>query len=247
MMVRSDGRSPDQPRPVSFEPGFLPHAEGSALVALGETRVICAVSVEETVPPFLRGRGVGWLTAEYRMLPRSTHVRTARDPSGRIDGRATEIQRLVGRSLRACVDRSRLGERTLIVDCDVLNADGGTRTAAITGAFVALALACRKLRDDGRLSLPPLSRQLAAISAGVVAGESMLDLSYSEDSVADIDCNAVMTVEFQLSAERDLGTDRQVDDLRRLTRFGIDRMLAAQRAVLDQVAPTLISSVLAES
>jgi ribonuclease PH len=251
-MIRSDGRSPDQARPVSFDLGFLPHAEGSTLVSLGDTRVICAVSVEESVPPFVRGQGVGWLTAEYRMLPRATHTRTPRDTAGRVDGRATEIQRLIGRALRASVDRTRLGERTLIVDCDVLNADGGTRTAAITGAFVAVTLACYKLLEAERIALTPVRRQLAAISAGIVQGEACLDLVYAEDSIADVDCNAVMTaqgetVEFQLSAERDLATDEGVDALRRLTRRGIDQMLAAQRAVLNQVSPTLLRRVLAAS
>jgi ribonuclease PH len=234
---RRDGRAPDQARPVRFTPGFLPQAEGSALIELGETRVICAASVEETVPPFLRGQGVGWLTAEYRMLPRSTNVRTPRDTGGRLDGRSTEIQRLIGRSLRACVDRVRLGERTLIVDCDVLNADGGTRTASITGGFVAVALACRKLLDASAITASPIVRQVAAISAGVVGGTTLLDLTYAEDSTADVDCNAVLTdrgetVEFQLSAERALPVDAQVQELLALTRRGIDAMLAAQAEVL---------------
>lgn len=251
-MTRADGREAAQARAVAFTPGFLPQAEGSVLIALGETRVICAVSVEESVPPFLKGQGIGWLTAEYRMLPRSTHVRSPRDSAGRIDGRATEIQRLIGRSLRAAVDRARLGERTLVVDCDVLNADGGTRTAAITGAFVAVALACGKLREAGRLDSPPLRRQVAAISAGIVGGHALLDLTYAEDSRADVDANAVLTdrgetVEFQLSAERDLPVDRQVEELRQLARLGITNLLAAQVAALRAAAPGLLEVVLREA
>lgn len=247
-MPRSDGRAPSEARPVAFTLDFLPHAEGSVLISLGETRVICAVSVEETVPPFLRGQGVGWLTAEYRMLPRSTHTRTSR-PDGRVDGRAVEIQRLIGRSLRACVDRSRLGERSLLVDCDVLNADGGTRTAAITGGFVAVAVACGRLLRKRLLTAAPLTRQVAAISAGIVDGEALLDLTYLEDSRADVDSNAVMTnrsevVEFQLSAERALATEDQVAELRRLTRAGISDMLRAQRAALDSAEPGLLDGVL---
>src|SRR5579883_1555019 len=192
-MNRPDLRAAGEPRPVRFTPGFLPFAEGSVLIELGNTRVICAVSVEEGAPPFLRGQGIGWVTAEYRMLPRATTTRTARVEGGRVDGRSTEIQRLIGRSLRAAVDRSRLGERTLIVDCDVLTADGGTRTAAITGGFVALALACERLRQAEMIEGRPLRRQVAAISAGIVQGAPILDLAYAEDSIADVDCNAVLT------------------------------------------------------
>lgn len=246
-MGRSDGRAPAEARPAAFTLDYLPHAEGSVLISLGETRVICAVSVEETVPPFLRGQGVGWLTAEYRMLPRSTHTRTSR-PDGRVDGRAIEIQRLIGRALRASVDRSRLGERTLLVDCDVLNADGGTRTAAVTGSFVAVALACDRLFRKQLIAHAPLTRQVAAISAGIVGGEALLDLTYVEDSRADVDSNAVMTdraevVEFQLSAERALATEDQVAELRRLTRAGISDMLRAQRAALDSAEPGLLGRV----
>jgi ribonuclease PH len=227
----------------------MPNAEGSALIELGDTRVVCTVSVEATVPPFLKGRGVGWLTAEYRMLPRSTRFRTPRDTSGRLDGRSTEIQRLIGRSLRAAVDRERLGERTLLVDCDVLGADGGTRTAAITGGFVALAVACGRLRADGTFGQPPLVRQVAAISAGLVDGVPLLDLTYDEDSTADVDCNAVLsdrfeTVEFQLSAERSLPSDDQVQRVIDLTRQGITRMLAAQREALERAVPGLLATVL---
>jgi ribonuclease PH len=244
-MVRADGRLDDECRPVKITLGFMPQAEGSALIELGDTRVICTVSVENHVPPFLVGRGQGWLTAEYRMLPRSTNTRTPRDSGGRIDGRSTEIQRLIGRSLRAAVDRSRLGERTLTVDCDVLNADGGTRTAAITGAWIALVLACARLRASGQISAPPVCRQVAAISAGIVQGRPLLDLAYAEDSVADVDCNTVLTerretVEFQLSSERELARPKQVDVLRSLTQHGIDVMLGIQRDVLHSADPTLL-------
>lgn len=237
-MPRRDGRAPDQVRPIELIPDFLPRAEGSVLISLGETRVICAASVEDGVPPFLRGRGVGWLTAEYRMLPRSTHTRTPR-AEARLDGRSTEIQRLIGRSLRAAVDRSLLGERTLVVDCDVLGADGGTRTAAITGAFVAVALAGEKLVRGGVLARSPIVRQVAAISAGVVDGAVLLDLTYPEDSAADVDANAVMTsqgetVELQVSAERGLATDAQIESIRGLTQLGISTMLRAQLDLLGR-------------
>jgi ribonuclease PH len=232
--------------------GYMPYAEGSVLVSLGSTRVICAVSVEAAVPPFLAGKGVGWLTAEYRMLPRSTLTRTPRDVTGRLDGRSTEIQRLIGRALRGAVDRNRLGERTLLVDCDVVQADGGTRTAAITGAWVAVALACARLRAAGTLAEPPLKRQVAAISAGVVAGVPLLDLAYVEDSTADVDCNAVMTdrgetIEFQLSAERELATNAQVDALRDLTAKGISDSLRFQREVLASADPSILDAVLSRA
>jgi ribonuclease PH len=249
-MTRSYGRYDDQTRPVRFELGFMPYAEGSALIHLGETRVICAVSVEDTVPPFIRGQGVGWLTAEYRMLPRSTAVRTPRDVGGRLDGRSTEIQRLIGRSLRAAIDRSKIGERTLTVDCDVLTADGGTRTAAISGAWVALVLACARLRERGVIAEAPLARQVAAISAGIVDDVPLLDLDYGEDSRADVDCNVVLTerqetVEFQLSSERRLATTDQVARLNLLTRHGVDAMRQAQLAALASGAPGSVDLALA--
>jgi ribonuclease PH len=222
----------------------MPFAEGSALIRLGETRVICTASVEETVPPFLKGRGVGWLTAEYRMLPRSTLTRTPRDTSGRLDGRSTEIQRLIGRSLRAALDRTRLGERTVTIDCDVIGADGGTRTAAITGGFVALALACARMREAGHIAQPPIIRQVAAISAGIVQGVPLLDLCYVEDSAADVDCNVVMSerrdvIEFQLSAEQTPATESQVERLQALSRLGISEMLRAQRDALLATLPAV--------
>ncbi len=218
---RVDGRAPDRPRPLRIEPGWLDHAEGSALVTCGSTRVLCAVSVEDRVPEFLRGSGRGWLTAEYAMLPRSTHTRSDRESAkGKIGGRTHEIQRLIGRSLRAVVDLDALGERTLFVDCDVLQADGGTRTTAINGAWVAVAQALGKLVDDGVLERNPLREPVAAISVGLVDGELLVDLAYREDSRAEVDANFVMTgsgglVEVQGTAEgrtfgrRDL--DRMLD------------------------------------
>lgn len=249
-MARLDGRASDAIRPVSLSLGYMPYAEGSVLIELGTTRVVCTASVEETVPPFLRGQGVGWLTAEYRMLPRSTLTRTPRDSGGRLDGRSTEIQRLIGRSLRAAVDRAKLGERTLTVDCDVLTADGGTRTAAISGGFVALVLACGSLRSTGRISSRPITRQVAAISAGIVRGIALLDLDYAEDSIADVDCNVVMTereetVELQLSSERTLATSAQVNVLIALAHRGVDAMRLAQSAALDREAPDILESVMA--
>ena len=235
-------------RAVRFTLDFLPYAEGSVLIELGDTRVICAVSVENTVPPFLKGTGMGWLTAEYRMLPRATQQRVPRDSGGKVDGRSTEIQRLIGRSLRATLDRGKLGERTLFVDCDVLNADGGTRTAAITGGFVAVALAAQRLLDNRSLGESPLLRQVAAISAGLVRGEPMLDLAYSEDSIADADCNVVLTqrgetVEFQLSAEHGLPTSDEVSQITKLAHFGISRMLDEQRLVLRERAAGILEAL----
>ncbi|HLH71924.1 MAG TPA: ribonuclease PH [Chloroflexota bacterium] len=248
-MTRDDGRALAEVRPVRFTLDFMPYAEGSVLIELGNSRVICAVSVEETAPPFLKGTGVGWLTAEYRMLPRATHQRTQRDSGGKVDGRSTEIQRLIGRSLRAALDRAKLGERTLFVDCDVINADGGTRTAAITGSFVALVLACQRLLRNGTLTESPLRRQVAAISAGLVRGEPMLDLSYAEDSIADADCNVVLTqrgetVEFQLSAEHGLPTAEQVSQIAHLAQTGIRQMLEMQRTVLQERAGEIVKTLL---
>lgn len=247
-MTRDDGRALAEVRPVRFTLDFMPYAEGSVLIELGNTRVICAASVENTVPPFLKGTGGGWLTAEYRMLPRATHQRVPRDSGGKVDGRSTEIQRLIGRSLRATLDRSKLGERTVFVDCDVLNADGGTRTAAITGGFVAVALAAQWLLDHGTLHESPLVRQVAAISAGLVRGEPMLDLAYAEDSIADADCNVVLTqrsetVEFQLSAEHGLPTSDEVTHIAQLAHIGIGRMLDEQRAVLRDRAAGIVGAL----
>jgi len=223
---------------VTITPGFLPYAEGSALVQIGSTRVICAVSVEDSVPPFLRGRGQGWLTAEYRMLPRATLVRTPREGGAVPSGRSHEIQRMIGRSLRSAVDLPALGERTLLVDCDVLQADGGTRTAAVTGGYVAVVLALRRLREQGALAALPLKRAVAAVSVGVVAGELALDLCYEEDARADVDCNVVMTdlgelVELQATAEGQPLQRQALDDLLGFAERGIRQLLQAQGEALE--------------
>ena len=235
-MTRIDGRSPADLRPVRIEPGALAYAEGSALIETGDTRVLCAVSVEDGVPRFLRGAGQGWLTAEYAMLPRSTNTRTPRSASS--GGRAREIQRLIGRSLRAVVDLRALGERTLTVDCDVLQADGGTRTAAITGAYVALCQALDGMDARGQLSGQPLRSAVAATSVGVVDGEVLLDLCYEEDSRAEVDVNIVMTdagdfVEVQGTAEGAPFSRATLDAMLALGWRGIARLLAAQRDALS--------------
>ena len=219
-MNRANQRAADQIRPVNFDRGFTRHAEGSVLIAFGDTRVLCTASVDSTVPPFLRGRGRGWVTAEYGMLPRSTNTRMPREATrGRQSGRTLEIQRLIGRSLRQAVDLDALGERTITVDCDVLHADGGTRTASITGGWVALADALDGLVSTGALSETPLVAQVAAVSTGIVDGQVLLDLDYSEDSRADTDMNFVMDnegrfIEVQGTAEAAPFTE---DELRQLT------------------------------
>ncbi len=235
-MTRRDGRRPDQLRPLEIVVGAAPYAEGSALIACGDTRVLCAASVEEALPGWLRGQGRGWVTAEYALLPRATLTRSRRERSG-AGGRTQEIQRLIGRSLRAAVDLQALGERTITIDCDVLQADGGTRTAAITGGYVALALACKWLVDQGKLGQSPLVRAVAAVSVGSVAGELLLDLDYSEDSAADMDCNVVMTdggdfVELQATAEGEPVSRDRLDALIELAAGGITQLLAAQRKAL---------------
>lgn len=192
-MIRIDGRSRTQLRPIKFVADYVNYAEGSVLIEAGQTRVLCVASVEEKVPPFLEGKGRGWVTAEYNMLPRATHTRNARERNGHISGRTQEIQRLIGRSLRAAVDLTNLGPRTITLDCDVLQADGGTRTAAVTGAYVALHRACSRLQAQGVLPVHPVRTAVAAISVGVVEGEILLDLCYAEDSCADVDFNVVMT------------------------------------------------------
>src|ERR1700677_221054 len=205
---RSYARAADGPRPTTIEPGFMRTATGSALISMGETRVICTASVQESVPRWMNGQGRGWLTAEYGMLPASTGDRKQRDATrGRQDGRTVEIQRLIGRSLRGVVDMAALGERTIYLDCDVLQADGGTRCASITGAYVALSLACARLQGEGRLERTPLEESVAAVSCGMLDGAALLDLDYSEDSTAEVDANVVMTgggglVEVQATAER---------------------------------------------
>jgi ribonuclease PH len=237
-MSRPSGRRSDELRALAITPGWLRHAEGSALIELGGTRVLCAASVEEGVPPFLKGRGQGWLTAEYGMLPRSTNTRSRREAAeGRQSGRTHEIQRLVGRSLRAVTDLSQLGERTVRIDCDVLEADGGTRCASITGAWVALAQACAWLRARQLIAGEPLRDQVAAVSVGVFDGEPVLDLDYVEDSGSDTDMNVVMTgsggfVELQGTAEGAPFSRQQFDLLLGLADVGIRRLLAAQKASL---------------
>jgi len=234
---RHDGRRPDQLRPVMLTRDFIQHAEGSVLVEFGATRVICTASVEDKVPPFLRGQGKGWVTAEYGMLPRSTASRTPRETT-RTGGRSQEIQRLVGRSLRAVVEMAKLGERTFWVDCDVIQADGGTRTAAITGGFVALADAFTRLVEAQLLPSVPLRDTVAAVSVGVVAGTALLDLDYLEDSAAEVDMNVVMTgagefVEIQGTAEQvPFGPDR-LQEMLRVAHIGIRQLVGLQRRALE--------------
>jgi ribonuclease PH len=232
---RSNSRQPDQLRPISFERSFTRYAEGSVLVGFGETRVLCTASVEESVPPFLRGSGKGWVTAEYSMLPRATQTRSPREAArGKQGGRTHEIQRLIGRALRAVVDFAALGERTVVIDCDVLQADGGTRTAAITGAWVALADAVDRLIADGKLARSPLRDSVAAVSVGIVAGQARLDLDYREDSGAAVDMNIVMTgdgrfVELQGTAEDEPFTDAELEAMRELGRLGCRQLTELQR------------------
>lgn len=242
MFYRSDNRAPDQMRPVKLIVDFVSTAEGSVLIEVGNTRVICTASVEESVPSFLRNSGKGWVTAEYGMLPRSTLTRTSREAArGRVGGRTHEIQRLIGRSLRAVTDLARLGERSVLLDCDVIQADGGTRTASITGAFVALGLALGKLVEAGTLTSVPLKDFVAAVSVGIVDGEPLLDLNYEEDSRADVDMNIVMTagrkfVELQSTAEHQVFDDIELERLIDLGRRGIQALLAKQQSVLKTLA-----------
>ncbi len=231
---RSYDRATDQLRPVTIEPGFVRTATGSALISMGETRVICTASVQESVPRWLLGSGRGWVTAEYGMLPASTGDRKQRDVTkGRADGRSIEIQRLIGRSLRGVIDFNALGERTIYIDCDVLQADGGTRCASITGGLVALRLACNALIAKGSLDRSPLTGTVAAVSSGIVGGIPLLDLDYSEDSTAEVDANVVMTgdgglVEVQATAERTPLSRAHLDELLALAAIGIDRLRTAQ-------------------
>ncbi len=235
---RSGGRAPGELRPTTIEPGFVPTAAGSALISCGGTRVICTASVQESVPRWMAGRGRGWVTSEYGMLPASTGERKQRDVAkGRPDGRTVEIQRLIGRSLRGVVDFAALGERTIYVDCDVLTADGGTRCASITGGFVALALAVRRLQDEGTLLGSPLAETVAAVSCGVVDGTALLDLDYAEDSAAEVDANVVMTgegglVEVQATAERTPLSRAHLDELLALAEQGIAGLRAVQTTVI---------------
>src|ERR1700677_4969938 len=235
---RSYGRGPGELRPIAIEPGVMRTATGSALISAGETRVICTASAQEGVPRWMKGAGKGWLTAEYGMLPASTGERKQRDATrGRQDGRTVEIQRLIGRSLRVVVDFEALGERTMYLDCDVLQADGGTRCASITGAYVALSLACARLQADGRLERSPLSGSVAAVSCGIIGEGALLDLDYSEDSTAEVDANVVMTdggglVEVQATAERTPLSRAHLDELLGLASAGIDQLRAAQEQAI---------------
>ena len=242
-MIRSDGRRADELRPVTIEPGFLKYAEGSALISVGNTRVLCAASLEDRVPAWMKGRGVGWVTAEYAMLPRATQERTQREASkGRLGGRTHEIQRIIGRALRAVTDMAKLGERTVWIDCDVLQADGGTRTAAVTGAWVALALALLRRFDSAKLAAWPLRLQIAATSVGIVAGFPMLDLAYDEDSRAHVDLNVFMTdagrfVELQGTAEAAPFDRRDLERMLALAEGGIRELFAAQAGAIAATMP----------
>ncbi len=235
--MRIDKREAAQMRPVTVTPGYLLTAEGSVLIEVGNTRVLCAASVEDSVPGFLRGSGKGWVTAEYSMLPRATATRTPREVSkGRASGRTMEIQRLIGRSLRSVVDMSALGERSVILDCDVLQADGGTRTAAITGAYIAMSVALRRLVHFGALKKSPIRDFVAATSVGIVDGEPMLDLCYQEDSRAEVDMNVIMTgagkfVEVQATAEKTAFDDAQLASLLALARKGIGDLVEIQKGL----------------
>ena len=238
MVYRSDNRTPDQMRPLNIIPGYISTAEGSCLIELGNTRVICTATIEDTVPQFLRNSGKGWVTAEYGMLPRATLTRSPREVTkGRASGRTHEIQRLIGRSLRAVTDMDKFGERTIFIDCDVIQADGGTRTASITGAFVAMGLAMTAMVETGALSVAPIRDYVAATSVGIVDGEIMLDLCYEEDSRADVDMNLVITgskkiVEVQATAEHRPFDDAQLAQMMALAKKGIESLVARQQAVL---------------
>jgi len=242
--ARTDGRTPNELRPARITPGYLPYAEGSVLIEMGNTRVVCSASLEDRVPPFLRNSGQGWLTAEYAMLPRATQTRTSRETGrGGPSGRTHEIQRLIGRSLRAVADMKALAERTITIDCDVLQADGGTRTAAITGAYVAFAIASNHLLKIGKISRPLTTNQVAAISVGIVENIPLLDLKYDEDSRAEVDMNIVCTgdgrfIELQGTAEREPFSRAQMDELVALGVRGIEALVRIQRDVISQVQST---------
>ncbi len=240
-MTRNDGRSPAQLRPTTITPGFLAHAEGSVLIEVGRTKVICTASVEDRVPPFLRNSGKGWVTAEYGMLPRATNTRTQREAStGKVGGRTQEIQRLIGRSLRSVARLTELGERTIWVDCDVIQADGGTRTASITGGFVAMALAMKRMKELALIKDIPITDFVAATSVGIVDGAALLDLAYDEDSKAEVDMNFVKTgdgrfIELQGTAEGQPFDRRALDALMELADNGIKELIAMQRAVVGDI------------
>jgi ribonuclease PH len=238
--TRLDGRSPLEIRPTNITTGFTKYAEGSVLIEVGATRVICTATIDERVPNFLKGKSSGWVTAEYSMLPRATDTRTSREVGrGGLSGRTHEIQRLIGRSLRAALDMTALGERTVTLDCDVIQADGGTRTASITGAYVALAIALNKLVENQRIAKLPLRDSLAAVSVGLVEGRVLLDLAYTEDSKAEVDMNVVRTgdgrfVELQGTAEADPFSREQMNELIAAAEIGIDNLIAIQRAAIEQ-------------
>jgi len=239
-MTRTDGRSPADPRPTTITPGFLAHAEGSVLIEVGRTKVICAASIEDRVPPFLRNTGKGWVTAEYGMLPRATSTRTQREAStGKVGGRTQEIQRLIGRSLRSITRLPELGERTIWIDCDVIQADGGTRTASITGGFVALVLALQRMRELAMIKELPIVDYVAATSVGIVGGAALLDLAYDEDSKAEVDMNFVKTgegkfIELQGTAEGLPFDRRALDALMELADAGIRQLIAKQREIVGK-------------
>ncbi|MGS0763929.1 ribonuclease PH [Syntrophomonas curvata] len=238
-MSRPGDRLNDQMRPVQIIPGFLKHPDGSVLIETGDTRVLCSAMVEERVPPFLKNSGNGWVTAEYSLLPASTETRSPREAAkGKISGRTSEIQRLIGRSLRAVVDMEKLGERTVWIDCDVIQADGGTRTASVTGSFVALGLALKKLKDRGVIESIPLKDYVAAISVGIVEGTPVLDLEYVEDSNADVDMNVIMTgsgefVEIQGTGEKSVFSRQDLDVLLTLARKGIQELITLQKSIIE--------------
>ena len=240
-MQRPDGRTPGALRPVKITPDYTMYAEGSVLVEMGNTKVICTASVENKVPSFLEGQGLGWVTAEYSMLPRATNTRKKRDIKNlKLDGRSSEIQRLIGRSLRAVVDRKALGERQITIDCDVIQADGGTRCASITGGFVALWLACKKLLDEGQIRTMPLTAQVAAVSVGIYEDEAILDLNYAEDSHAIVDCNVVMTsrgefIEVQGTGEGRPFTDTELKKLLSFGKRGVARLCRVQSKITGAV------------
>jgi ribonuclease PH len=233
-MIRIDGRSWTQLRPVTLSVDFVDYAEGSVLIEAGRTRVLCAASIEEKVPPFLEGKGQGWVTAEYNMLPRATHTRNQRERNGKLSGRTQEIQRLIGRSLRAAIDLKKLGPYTITLDCDVIQADGGTRTASVTGAYVALHRACARLLAEGKISEMPIRTAVAAVSVGIVDGEILLDLCYAEDSRADVDFNVVMTaahefIEVQGTGEGGVFSRSTMNSLLDLAEQGISSLLQIQQ------------------
>ena len=239
-MKRVDNRGSDEARPLTITPNFMKHAEGSVLITVGDTKVICAATLEDRVPPFLKGRGTGWVTAEYGMLPRSSKERIPRESvRGKVSGRTQEIQRLIGRSLRAVIDLPKFGERTVWIDCDVMQADGGTRTASISGAFVALALALRAAKEAGKIASVPIREHVAATSVGVFDGDAILDLNYHEDSRADVDMNVVMTgsgefIEIQGTAESSPFSHGTLDKMLALAARGIDDIVRCQREILGE-------------